>query len=136
MQIELSAPLGDEPESFDLDYDAGSEGGLAGLDGARVSDSVFVVGNETVIPTLLLATADIDVVILVFDQPLLEVEVALAWFTLGGDGVNQRVTAGAIDGDSVSLQLSAPLSDDPEVLELEYNAGSSSGLASLTGARR
>ena len=45
--LKLNSSLPDEPDLFGLVYVAGARGGLAGLTGSRVTDSVFLVRNYT-----------------------------------------------------------------------------------------
>ena len=45
--LKLNSSLPDEPDLFGLVYVAGARGGLAGLTGSRVIDSVFLVRNYT-----------------------------------------------------------------------------------------
>ncbi len=53
--LELTSRLRDEPDLFGLVYLAGSRGGLAGLTGSRVGDSVFIVQNYTETPPSVLS---------------------------------------------------------------------------------
>ena len=67
--LKLSKPLPDDPDLFALVYLAGSRGGLAGLTGARVRDSVFVVQNYTETqPSVLSVVADSTSLVVDFDQ--------------------------------------------------------------------
>ncbi|MXX48846.1 MAG: hypothetical protein F4Z38_11190 [Chloroflexi bacterium] len=69
--IELSDQLPDDPDLFGLVYLAGTRGGLAGLTGSRVPDSVFIVRNYTETPpTVLSAEADSSEIELTFDQEI------------------------------------------------------------------
>ena len=50
LYLELTSSLPDEPDLVALVYLAGTRGGLAGLTGSRVGDSVFLVDNYTETP--------------------------------------------------------------------------------------
>ena len=67
--LELDAALRDEPDLFGLIYLARARGGLAGLTGSRIGDSVFIVQNYTETPPSVLSavvdTLEMDVT---FDQ--------------------------------------------------------------------
>jgi len=67
--IELSDQLPDDPDLFGLVYLAATRGGLAGLTGSRVPDSVFIVRNYTETPpTVLSAEANSSQINLAFDE--------------------------------------------------------------------
>ncbi len=67
--LELDQPLLDEPDQFGLIYLAGARGGLAGLTGSRVGDSVFLVQNYTETPpSVLSAVVDRLQLDVTFDQ--------------------------------------------------------------------
>lgn len=69
--IELSDQLPDDPDLFGLVYLVATRGGLAGLTGSRVPDSVFLVRNFTETPpTVLSAEADSSEIELTFDQEI------------------------------------------------------------------
>ena len=69
--LELSDPLLDEPELIAVVYSAASRGGLAGLTGARVDDSVFIVQNYTETrPAVVSATADSLAIQVTFNQSI------------------------------------------------------------------
>ena len=69
--LELSESLPDDPDLFGLIYLARDRGGLAGLTGARVENSVFIVQNYTETrPTVASAEVDSLEVVLTFDQPV------------------------------------------------------------------
>ena len=69
--LELSESLPDDPDLFGLIYLARDRGGLAGLTGARVGNSVFIVQNYTETrPTVASAEVDSLEVVLTFDQPV------------------------------------------------------------------
>lgn len=68
--LELSESLPDDPDLFGLIYLA-RDRGLAGLTGARVENSVFIVQNYTETrPTVASAEVDSLEVVLTFDQPV------------------------------------------------------------------
>ncbi len=65
----LADSLPDEPDLFGVVYLAGSRGGISGLTGARVPDSVFLVSNLTETPPRVESiTADSFTITAVFDQ--------------------------------------------------------------------
>ena len=67
--LKLSSSLPDEPDVFGLVYLAGTRGGLAGLTGSRVADSVFLVQNYTETPpSVLSAVVDGLQLVVTFDQ--------------------------------------------------------------------
>ena len=67
--LELSDQLPDDPDLFGLVYLAGTRGGLAGLTGSSIPDSVFIVRNFTETPpTVLSAEADSAQITLTFDE--------------------------------------------------------------------
>lgn len=67
--LELSDKLPDDPDLFGLVYLAATRGGLAGLTGSRVPDSVFLVRNYTETPpTVLSAEANSSRINLTFDE--------------------------------------------------------------------
>ena len=67
--LELSGQLPDDPDLFGLVYLAMTRGGLAGLTGSRIPDSVFIVRNYTETPpTVLSVVAISSQVSLTFDE--------------------------------------------------------------------
>ena len=69
--LELSESLPDDPDLFGLIYLARDRGGVAGLTGARVGNSVFIVQNYTETrPTVASAEVDSLEAVLTFDQPV------------------------------------------------------------------
>jgi uncharacterized repeat protein (TIGR02059 family) len=71
VHLELSHSLPDDPDLLGLIYLARERGGLAGLTGARVGNSIFLVHNYTETPpTVRSAVANSRSVVVTFDQPV------------------------------------------------------------------
>lgn len=104
--IELSDRLPDDPDLFGLVYLAGTRGGLAGLTGSRVPDSVFLVRNYTETPpTVLSAEADSSQIELTFDQPIEPVGALPSDFTVVAGHRTIQVESLSWSPDAVTLTL-------------------------------
>ena len=104
--IELSEQLPDDPDLFGLVYLAATRGGLSGLTGSRVPDSVFLVRNYTETPpTVLSAEADSAQVELTFDQEIEPVSALPADFTVVAGHRSIAVRSLSWRPDGVTLTL-------------------------------
>ncbi len=81
--LELTSSLSDEPDLFGLVYLARTSGGLAGLTGARVDDSVFLVENRTeTAPTVESAVVRARTITVTFDQRVEATDAQVSDFTV------------------------------------------------------
>ena len=86
-------------------------------------------------PELLLAYASEDMIVLTFDQPLLQRKIAASRFIPTGQGLEIEVSSVEIGGSSVYLRLPNSLPDQPDMFGLVYLAREQGGLAGANGAR-
>ena len=104
--LELSDQLPDDPNQFGLAYLAATRGGLAGLTGSRVPDSVFLVRNFTETPpNVLSAEADSSQVELTFDQEIEPVGALSSDFTVVAGHRSITVASMSWSAESVTLTL-------------------------------
>lgn len=103
--------------------------------GLTVGPFSVEISDRTPPPELESAYGVGESIFLVFDQPLISRDVPVSRFIPIGLGDDQSVEHVSVGGNSVYLELSSQLPDDPDVFGLAYVAGARGRLAGLTGSR-
>ena len=122
-----------EGEEYTLSYTHSPTSPLQMSDGTTITELPASVTNKTdVAPTVAEVDGDGDTVTITFDQPLDEMAViANSSFALAGS-VERTVSGTSIDGATLSLTLSAALTED-EAASLAYTKPAADGDVDPTG---
>ena len=131
--LELTSSLSDEPDLFGLVYLARTSGGLAGLTGARVADSVFIVENRTeTAPTVETAVARARTITVTFDQRVEATDAQASDFTVFAG--RRSVAAASLEWsrDGVVIGLAERVTS-LDAVRLVYAPAASGSVRDLSG---
>ncbi len=129
LTLQLESPGIDADAETTLTYSGTSlQGG-----GLTVGSLSVPIVNQTEPPKFTTGFGLDDLVILNFDQPLLQRTVAAAWFSLVGPDLEVEIASVTISGSSVQLQLKHSLPDDLDLFGVVYILQGRNGLAGLSG---
>ena len=131
--LTLSRALPDEPDILPVAYLAGTRGGIAGLTGVRVPDSIFIVRNLTETrPSVVSITAEARTVRISFDQRIDGASALTSDFTVMAGLRTISVASMSWANDAVTLTLIERITSLDVVL-VSYQPGTGGAVRDRSG---